>query len=494
MPSLIIAVYVVAAVLLAVYSVNTVLLTVLYLRRRHRQHRTPLLSRFPRVTVQLPIYNERYVVSRLIDAAARLDWPSEQLEIQVLDDSTDVTTSIAQAAVRHWQRRGVNIHLIHRDERSGFKAGALAHGLTTATGEFVAIFDADFVPPADFLHRTIPHLLDDPRLGMVQARWGHLNDDYSLLTRAEALAIDAHFVVEQSARDRSGLYLNFNGTAGVWRCECIVTSGGWHTDTLSEDVDLSYRAQLVGWRLRYLSDVVVPAELPPQIQGFKGQQFRWAKGSIQTACKLGRALLTHDAPIWVRLQGLMHLTGYLIHPLMIVLLLVVIPLVITRSQAPAGFAYLSLATLGPPFLYAVAQRSAYPDWRRRMLGFPVLALIGTGIAFSNAWAVAEALLRRDTPFQRTPKFRVEDREDRWANKTYVLGVDPRVLGEIGLTLYAGLGIVAAGQTGQWLVIPYLLLYAWGFGLVALLTLLQAKKGRGNLVRSLFSRDGIVENV
>ncbi|RME43435.1 MAG: glycosyltransferase [Chloroflexi bacterium] len=477
MSSLIIFVYVLAAILLAAYSLNTVLLTALFLRHRNSRHRVPPMSHQPRVTVQLPVYNERYVINRLIDAIARLDWPRDRLEIQVLDDSTDVTTNIARAAVRHWQQRGVNVRLIHRDDRVGFKAGALAHGLSTATGEFIAIFDADFVPPPDFLRRTVPHLLADPGLGMVQARWGHLNADYSLLTRAEALAIDAHFVVEQTARDRSGLYLNFNGTAGVWRRECIESAGGWHADTLSEDVDLSYRAQLAGWRLRYLPDVVVPAELPPQIHGFKGQQFRWAKGSIQVARKLAKPLLAHDASFWVRLQGLIHLTGYLIHPLLIVLLLALVPLLIIHRQAPAGFAYLGFATLGPPFLYTVAQRSAYPDWGRRMLSFPILALIGTGIALSNAQAVAEALLGRKTAFNRTPKFRIEDRQDRWAGKSYALGRDPLVLGEAALSGYAGLGIIAAWQTGQWFAIPYMLLYALGFGLVAALTLLHSRKGR-----------------
>lgn len=487
MSSLIITVYVVATVLLAAYSLNTIVLTTLYLRHRDRRHPTPPLSRYPRVTVQLPIYNEQYVVARLINAVVQLDWPREQLEVQVLDDSTDITTSIAWAAVRHWQRQGVKIHLIHRDERWGFKAGALAHGLATATGEFIAIFDADFVPPPDFLRRIIPLLLADPGLGMVQARWGHLNADYSLLTRAQALAIDAHFVVEQTARYRCGLYLNFNGTAGVWRRACIEAAGGWHTDTLSEDVDLSYRAQLAGWRLGYEPDVVVPAELPPQIHGFKAQQFRWAKGSIQVARKLARPLLTHDAPLWVRFQGMMHLTGYLIHPLMVVLLLAVVPMIITRSRMPASLAYLGLAALGPPFLFAVSQRAAYPDWGRRMLRFPILALIGTGIAVSNTLAVAEALLNRKTAFERTPKFRIEDRRDEWAGKSYALGPDPRVVGQIALAFYAGLGIAVAWRTRQWPVIPFLLLYVLGFGLVAVLTLVHSRGLRENHDRTNYRR-------
>lgn len=493
MSTLIIVIYVIPAVWLAVYSLNTILLACLYLWYQHRRHPLPPLSHFPKVTVQLPIYNERYVVNRLINAVAQLDWPHEQLEIQVLDDSTDITTHIAQAAVKHWRQQGLAIRLIHRSHRAGFKAGALAHGLAAATGEFIAIFDADFVPPRDFLRRTVPHLLADPSLGMVQARWGHLNADYSPLTRAEALAIDAHFLVEQPARDRAGLYLNFNGTAGVWRRACIESAGGWHADTLCEDVDLSYRAQLAGWRLRYLPDVVVPAELPPQIHGFKGQQFRWAKGSIQVARKLARSLLFHDTSLWVRVQGLLHLTGYLIHPLMVVLLLTIVPLIITQRQTPAGFAYLGLATLGPPFLYAVAQRAAYPDWRRRMLSFPTLALIGTGIALNNTQAVVEALLGRKTAFKRTPKFRIEDRGDRWAGKPYALRSDPMVLGEALMAAYAGLGILAAWRTGQWFAIPYLLLYLLGFSLVAILTLRHSRQGRRATARSLVSSDRAVEH-
>lgn len=486
MPAPVILVYVIAAVLLAIYSSNAVLLTALYLHRRTPARTPATLSSYPVVTVQLPIYNERYVANRLIDAVARLDWPRDRLEIQVLDDSTDVTTRIARAAARHWRRHGVDIAVIHREDRAGFKAGALAHGLAHARGEFIAIFDADFAPPPDFLRRTVPHLEADSRLGLVQARWGHINRDYSLLTRVQALAIDAHFVVEQSARDRANLYLNFNGTAGVWRRECIVQSGGWQADTLSEDVDLSYRAQLAGWQLRYLPEVVAPAELPPQIQGFKNQQFRWAKGSIQVARKLAATLVGHDAPVFVRLQGLLHLTGYLIHPLMLILWLTVVPMVFTQTSGPTYLAYLSFATLGPLLLFAVAQRAVYPDWLQRMRSFPLLMLIGVGIALSNTKAVVEALTSRDPTFRRTPKFRIQDRSDSWIGKSYTEGsLDPVVLGEIMLALLSGLAVVRAWQMHQWFIIPYLCLYALGFAVVAALSLHHARRGqRGRLGSSV----------
>ena len=475
MSLLVTVVYVIAALLLAVYGFNAILLTILYLRRRCQSALPPPQMRWPTVTVQLPVYNERYVVTRIIDAVARFDWPRDRLEIQVLDDSTDDTTAIARAVARRWRRQGVDVRVIHRSDRTGFKAGALAHGLTQARGEFIAIFDADFVPPRDFLQRTISHLLADPGLGMVQARWGHLNADYSPLTRAEALAIDGHFVVEQAARQRNGLFMNFNGTAGVWRRACIESAGGWQADTLAEDVDLSYRAQLAGWRLGYLPDVVAPAELPPQIHAFKAQQFRWAKGSIQVVRKLGRRLLTSEAPLFVRLEGLLHLTGYLVHPLMLLLLLSIVPAMIWHVCFPAPMAYLSLATLGPPLLYGVSQRSVYPDWRRRMLSLPLLACIGTGIALSNTRAVLEALLGRQSSFRRTPKFRVQNRHDAWRDKDYTLPLDPLAVGEMALALYAGWGIVIAWQSGQWFVIPYMSLYAAGFGLVALLTLLHSRR-------------------
>jgi len=372
----------------------------------------------------------------------------------------------------------VDIRVIHRQERTGFKAGALACGLAQARGDFIAIFDADFVPPPDFLERTIPYLLADPELGMVQVRWGHLNANYSPLTRAEALAIDGHFVVEQTARHRSGLFMNFNGAAGVWRRACIDAVGGWQADTLAEDVDLSYRAQLAGWRLAYLPDVVAPAELPPQIHAFKAQQFRWAKGSIQVVRKLGWRLLKSDAPIFVRLQGLLHLTGYLVHPLMLLLLITVVPAMIWHVHVPAIMGYLGLATVGPPLLYSVSQRSIYSAWKHRMLYFPLLACIGTGIALSNTQAILEALLGRQTPFHRTPKFHVSHPGDEWTDKSYVLPFDPLAFGELVLCLYAVWGVVIAWQTHQWFMIPFMSLYVAGFGLVALLTLLHSRTRSG----------------
>ena len=464
------AVYVGAAVMLALYGINSLVLLVLYLRHRRRILPLPPLACTPPVTVQLPIYNERYVIERLIDTVAGLDYPRDRLQIQVLDDSTDDTTAIAQERAAYHRQRGADIAVIHRTERTEFKAGALAHGLRTATGEFVAVFDADFVPAPDFLRKTVPYFLTQPDLGLIQTRWGHVNGDYSLFTRAQTLALDGHFVVEQTARQRTGLFMNFNGTAGIWRRACIEDSGGWQGDTLSEDLDLSYRAQLRGWRFLFLPGVVSPAEVPPHVAAFKRQQFRWAKGSIQCLRKMGWAVLTAPEPLFKRVQGLIHLSSYLVHPLMLVLLLTSLPLMLWGGMPSLPLAYLSLASVGPPLLYAVSQRALYADWRRRWAAFPMLALLGTGVALNNSRAVIEALLGHNQSFQRTPKFRLESRGDRWRGKEYGVPFSWLTLGEVALALYASITVVVACLRGNVYAVPFLLLYVAGFGYVAVLGL------------------------
>jgi len=290
---------------------------IVYLYYRHRGHVPRPTARFtvlPRITVQLPVYNEMYVVERLVDAVVAFDYPRDQLEIQVLDDSTDETTEIVDRKVRDLQRQGVDIQHVRRSQRHGFKAGALQHGLALAKGEFIAIFDADFVPDPDLLQRLIPYLAD-PRIGMLQARWGHLNAHYSLLTRVQSIILDGHFLIEQTARARSGRFFNFNGTAGIWRKRCIEDAGGWHADTLAEDLDLSYRAQLRGWQFLFLPEIIVPAELPVEMNAFKTQQHRWAKGSVQTCKKILPQLWRSDVPLKIKLEGTVHLTsnfGYLL--------------------------------------------------------------------------------------------------------------------------------------------------------------------------------------
>jgi cellulose synthase/poly-beta-1,6-N-acetylglucosamine synthase-like glycosyltransferase len=499
--------YVVTGVWLAIYGLNSLVLAGLYLRHRRKPTEGPAygLNSHPVVTVQLPVYNERHVIERLVDAAAALDWPSTQLQIQILDDSNDETTALARARVDLYRKRGLDIDLVRRAERRDYKAGALAQGLDSARGEFIVVFDADFVPPSDFLKHTIPPFLTWPTLGLVQTRWTHLNAKYSILTRAQSLALDGHFVVEQTARNRSGLLMNFNGTAGVWRRSCIEASGGWSGDTISEDLDLSYRAQLAGWDCLYLPDVPAPAELPPQLAAFKRQQFRWAKGSVQCLRKLWRSILTSepliDASLTTlsptlqnaeeanlafpeprhlttaqRLAALIHLSSYLAHPLMLILLICSLPLFIYArdSHLPVAMAYLGFASLGPPLVYTLSQRALYADWRRRALAFPVLALLGTGLALNNTRAAFEALRARGGPFDRTPKFHLGDQRGHWADSTYRLPLDRITLGEVLLAFYALVTIIAAGRAHNLYAIPFLLLYFGGFGLTAALGIWQAR--------------------
>ena len=513
--TLIVLLYVIAGVWLAIYGLNSLALAALYLISRHNRV-TPSMNQAkvrPCVTIQLPVYNERYVIERLIDSVAALDWPHGKLQIQVLDDSDDDTTVLARARVEHHRQRGLDISLIRRPNRSGYKAGALAVGLTQARGEFIAIFDADFVPPSDFLHNVIPHFLDHPKLGLVQTRWSHLNADYSCLTRAQSLALDGHFVVEQTARNRMGLLMNFNGTGGIWRRTCIESSGGWSGDTISEDLDLSYRAQMAGWDCLYLPAVSAPAELPPQLTAFKRQQFRWAKGSIQCLRKLWRPIL--GSRHWLdsvpqeektparsimansslapeprqlspvqKLAALVHLSSYVAHPLMLVLLLCSLPLFLSPrdNHLPMAMAYLGVASIGPPLVYALSQRALYPHWRRRLLSLPVLVLLGTGIALNNTRAVLEALRGEGGPFIRTPKFQLEGNNGQWTKSAYRLSLDWSTLGEALLSLYALVTIVAAWRANNLYAIPFMLLYAGGFGLTASLGIWQTGVSRWHVRR------------
>ena len=491
---ILVVIYVAAALLLAVYAFNAWLLTFLYFKHRHHSPSAPSCltnENMPSVTVQLPIFNEALVVERLIEAIVQLDYPAHLLQIQVLDDSTDETTEIAAKLVNKYYWRGINIELIHRQDRSGFKAGALKNGLKSAAGEIIAIFDADFVPRPDFLKQTILYFLDRPEVGIIQTRWEHLNRGYSWLTAAQALALDGHFAIEQTARNRSGLMINFNGTAGLWRRACIEDAGGWQGDTISEDFDLSYRAQLVGWKCLFLRDVGAPAEIPPQLAAFKRQQFRWAKGSIQCLKKLGWRVFRSRLAWPVKLQALVHISSYLVHPLMLILALVTPVLMMGEGTARVRFPliYLSLLSLGPPFLYAVAQASLYPEkWRGHYKAMPLLVLIGSGIALSNTKAVVEALLGIGNIFRRTPKFNVNSTADRWQSSIYRLPLDGLVVGELALGLYSLIGAWLAYRNGHGFAVPFILMYAFGFGYVGLQGLWDARFELGRCVRGTFETE------
>lgn len=472
--------YFTALFFLFLYGINCYIMIHLHRRARERmlqaddevwrRWQQPVRD-LPVITVQLPIYNERYVVQRLIDAVVRLEYPREKLEIQVLDDSTDETTAIAGELVEAYRRAGTDITLLHRTTRIGYKAGALRDGLTRARGEFVAIFDADFVPTPDFLMKTLP-FFQDPGIAMVQVRWGHVNRDYSLLTLVQSFGIDGHFWVEQAARCWSGLCMNFNGTAGIWRRTAIDDAGGWQADTLTEDLDLSYRAQLKGWRMKFLPQVVCPAEIPVQLTGARSQQHRWAKGSIQTARKLVPRILRADLPLFTKYQAVFHLTNYMVHPLMLLVVLSA-PLLLqserfltVREHLLAVAAFFSVATFGPSSMYLYAQKDLYPDWTRRLWAFPALLVFGTGIALNNTKAIVEALLNVRGAFIRTPKFRIEKRSDTWMGKRYRAPVPWLSVFEALLALYCVYGVSLFLQRGMYFVDPFLLLYSIGFATVA----------------------------
>jgi cellulose synthase/poly-beta-1,6-N-acetylglucosamine synthase-like glycosyltransferase len=469
-------IYAACAILLSIYGFNSLVLTWLYLRRGNQPISEPAdqVADLPRVTVQLPVYNELHTVERLLAAAASLDYPRDRLEVQLLDDSTDATRTVGACAVARLQQQGVDIVHVTRTVRVGFKAGALAAGLATAKGDLIAIFDADFVPPPEFLKQVVPQF-NDPVVGCVQTRWGHLNRNYSTFTQTQALGVDGHFVVEQTARSRAGLFINFNGTAGVWRRVCIEDAGGWQGDTLTEDLDLSYRAQLRGWRISYLPDVVVAAELPAQISAFRQQQARWAQGSIQTAIKLLVPLLRSRQPWPIKLEGVIHLTGYLVHPLMLLLILLTLPMSVSRSWVLVIAPWLMVAAIGPPLLYTVAQIADGDDWRVRLYVLPILLLLGTGLALSNSRAALKAVLGRRQVFRRTPKYALHGPGDRWVSSAYALKGDRLVGVELGLAVFA-LALLASPGVG-WGFAPWLLLYAGGFGYVAAINLRQVQQRR-----------------
>ena len=479
--SVLVAIYLVLLVAMLGYGANSFILVVVHARRRSRAPRAPPPpADLPVVTVQLPVYNEENVVVRLLEAVARLDWPRERLEVQLLDDSTDATSEVAAAAVARLRDGGLDVTHVRRGDRRGYKAGALRHGLTSSRGSLVAIFDADFVPPPDFLKRAVGWFAD-PRVAAVQGRWTHLNRDWSRLTRAQALAIDGHFGVEQSARCWAGWLMNFNGTAGIWRRDAIEDVGGWSDDTLTEDLDLSYRAQLRGWRLVYDPDLVCPSELPTDLAAFKAQQRRWATGTIQTARKLLPAVWRAPLTLAAKIQATLHVTHYVVHPLIAATALLAAPCVLLPGVASSPHQLwtlllpFALAMSGPTLLYLYAQRalgqSASVPWRDLAL----LTLVGIGIAVSNGRAVLAGLRGpRGGAFERTPKLGVVHAGDRPV-RAYRSGADGLVRVEAGLALYALATGVALVWFGVWVVAPFMLLDAAGLGYVAARSRAEARR-------------------
>jgi cellulose synthase/poly-beta-1,6-N-acetylglucosamine synthase-like glycosyltransferase len=429
----------------------------------------------PRVTVQLPMYNERHVAERVIEAACRLDYPRDRLQIQVLDDSTDESASIAKRCCDRLAALGHDIAYLHRTDRDGFKAGALAHGLRHANGAFIAIFDADFVPPPDVLRRSIDHFTDEA-IGMVQMRWGHLNRDQSLLTRIQAMCLDGHFVIEQTVRSRAGRWFNFNGTAGIWRRSCIDDAGGWSHDTLTEDTDLSYRAQLRGWRFRYLPGVLCPAEVPPKLGAMLNQQHRWNKGLLQTAIKLLPRILRHRASLRHKIDALLHLTAPLPYAAILLLTLLIAPaflLDIADSLAGAvafvvGCTCIALGTCAFAAFYVVSQRAQGRSTMRSIMLVPMLMAVGVGVSVVNTRAIVEALIGRSSPFVRTPKYGDQTDVDPDPVVYRRMSAFPAGTLETVLAVVMMLSIVMSLTQPLSLVsLPFLLLFAFGYSAVAL---------------------------
>ncbi len=450
----------------------------LYLYQKHRNDKKEPKGKFkelPGVTVQLPLYNEMYVAERLINAVCKFDYPKTKLEIQVLDDSTDETKELVAKVVEKYKNEGFDIKHIHREDRKGYKAGALENGMKLAKYEYFAIFDADFIPPPEFLKKTI-HYFTDPKVGMVQIRWGHINRNYSLLTEVQSILLDGHFVLEHTVRNRSGRFFNFNGTGGIWRKQAIIDGGGWQHDTLTEDLDLSYRVQMKGWEFVYIPDIISPAELPVSIKAFKTQQHRWAKGAIQTGKKLMPRIIKSDLPLKIKLEAFFHLCANIAYLFMIPLSIAIFPTVVIRRNLNwdqmilIDIPFLLLATFSFSSFYFFAQKQVLKKWSRKIKYLPFVSAIGIGLSVNNAIAVWQGLFdKKDSEFVRTPKYGVKKSREDITNKKYKskMGYLPFI--ELLFGIYFTLTIVVSIQKGIYLTIPFLLIFQFGYLYMALLS-------------------------
>ena len=431
------------------------------------------------VTIQLPLYNELYVVERLINAVCKIEYPKDKLEIQVLDDSTDETVDVVAQLVKQKQEEGFDIQHIRRPNREGFKAGALKEGLKTAKGTFVAIFDADFIPKSDFLINTLKYFTSD-KVGMVQTRWEHLNEDYSILTRIQALALDGHFVIEQTVRNKAGFFINFNGTGGVWRKECIEDAGNWHADTLTEDLDLSYRAQLKGWKFVFLRDFTTPAELPSEMNALKAQQFRWTKGAIETAKKILPLVWKAKIPFKLKIHSTFHLTNNIVFPFILLAAILNVPLIFIKNAGPYWnffnfMAIFIIAFIGSFLFYTYSQKDVYPDWRKKIALFPLFMAGTMGLALNNTRAVIEGLMSRKSEFVRTPKFKVVNKKEDLAKNKYLKGtkIQASTYVELLLAVYCLIGVSASIYFMEIAALPFQLMFFFGFASVSIMSLRQA---------------------
>ncbi len=475
--------YFISLLILFAFGAHGFVMVYHYLKQRNMDDPVPPFTVEPVVTIQLPVFNELYVVDRLIDSVCALDYPKEKLEIQVLDDSTDETYQVVAKAVQRYRQLGYDIKHIHRVDRTGYKAGALKNGLATARGEFVAIFDADFTPRQEFLKKTIPYFYADPNVGLVQTRWEHRNSEYSLITRTQAFALDGHFVIEQDVRNKAGFFINFNGTGGIWRKAAILDAGNWHSDTLTEDLDLSYRAQLKGWKFKYLNDVTSPAELPAEVNALKSQQFRWTKGAIETARKILPEVWKSAIPFRVKVHSTFHLTNNIVFPFILLAGILNVPLMFIKEQGGHDlyFTMMSvfvLAFVGSFLFYLYSQKSVYPDWRRRILLFPLFMAGSMGFAVNNSRAVFEGLFKRKSEFVRTPKYAINAKTDSWVGKKYAgFKISWVSIVEMLLAVYCFFGVISSLYYMQIAAVPFQLLYFLGFFFVSMLSIKNALDAR-----------------
>ncbi|MFY0599713.1 MAG: glycosyltransferase family 2 protein [Cyclobacteriaceae bacterium] len=465
--------YSLALAIICFFSFEQFNLALIY-RRFHKKEpkEENSLDSFPMVTIQLPIFNEKYVVKRLIDKVCEIDYPKDKLEIQILDDSTDDTLNISKSCINEWAAKGLDISLVLREERIGYKAGALAYGLKKAKGEFIAIFDADFLPNADFLRKTLPHF--DAKTGLVQTKWGHINENYSLLTKMQAFGLNAHFTVEQTGRACSGKFMNFNGTAGVWRKTCIEEAGGWQHDTLTEDLDLSYRAQIKGWKFRYVENVVTPAELPVIVPAIKSQQYRWNKGAAETARKNLGTILKSKVGGSIKFHAVMHLMNSSVFIFLLFASILSIPMLMMKAANPEMRFFYDLGSifvlgfLAMSFFYWVSSKTSnHPNpIRYYFFHFPLFVMFSMGLSLHNAVAVAEGYLGIKTPFIRTPKFNITSKSDTWKGNIYLKKVlTPVTFLEGLLAVYFAFGIGYGFILGDYGLIFFHLMLTLGFGSV-----------------------------
>jgi cellulose synthase/poly-beta-1,6-N-acetylglucosamine synthase-like glycosyltransferase len=476
----IIALYLIVLSILGIYGFHRSHLLFLYWKHRKDAPTPPEhFLELPHVTIQLPMFNEMYVAERLLEGVANIDYPKDRMEIQVLDDSTDETVEIAMKKSAELRERGYDVSYRHREDRHGYKAGALEEGLREAKGDFVMVFDADFVPTPSIVKDLIHHFTN-PKVGMVQARWGHLNRDYSVLTRVQSMMLDGHFVIEHIARNRSGRFFNFNGTAGIWRRSTIIDAGGWQHDTLTEDMDLSFRAQLRGWEFIYVPTAIAPAEIPCEMNSFKGQQFRWAKGSAQTTRKLIGVVLKANIPLKVKIECLFHLTNNFAYLFLVMLAMLQLPNMLMRQKMHHPYLLLldvplfASTCLSIIVFYLTTHRALYGNLREAVKRLPLMMALSIGLSINNARAVVEGLFGMQSEFVRTPKHGIELSNQGWAGKKYKAAKHIGTYIELAFGVYFVITIALAVVTGSWVSIPFLVLFMVGFLYVGALSLYQLR--------------------